>query len=457
MAQRLLLISYYFAPRNAIGAVRPTKLAKYLTRMGYEVTVLCAQPYTRQRDPVLQRDMAGVHAVRVVRERSLLRWWKERGQAEPPTPALTERKHLPSEGARDAAQDAGAKPLVPAPQPPPVRKAASRAHRVLDALYRWLTFTADAAFARACLRELDTMGQLFDVVISTYGPHSVHTVARKAKAAGVAARWIADFRDELTVPFRWMQGFQARYLRRVRAQADAITAVSAGFLKMMGLDGLGHVVPNGFDREDAALCEAITLPGDALHFAYCGHIYPGQADLGPVFAAIRALADQGACDPKRLRFHYAGSEGAVFRAAAAREGLADAVVDHGLVSRARSVGLQQAADALLAATWNNARRVGVVTGKLMEYLMAGKPILLCVQGEIPGSDARAIIEETHTGTVYEQACATADIKALQAALLALYQAKMAGAPLPYAPDAQAVQQYDYASIAGAFARLIDNA
>ena len=89
--------------------------------------------------------------------------------------------------------------------------------------------------------------------------------------------------------------------------------------------------------------------------------------------------------------------------------------------------------------------------------MAGKPILLCVQGEIPGSDARAIIEETHTGTVYEQACATADIKALQAALLALYQAKMAGAPLPYAPDAQAVQQYDYASIAGAFARLIDNA
>ena len=38
----ILLISYYFAPQNAIGAVRPTKLAKYLTRMGYEVTVLCA-------------------------------------------------------------------------------------------------------------------------------------------------------------------------------------------------------------------------------------------------------------------------------------------------------------------------------------------------------------------------------------------------------------------------------
>ena len=27
---RVLLVSYYFAPQNAIGAVRPAKLAKYL-------------------------------------------------------------------------------------------------------------------------------------------------------------------------------------------------------------------------------------------------------------------------------------------------------------------------------------------------------------------------------------------------------------------------------------------
>ena len=38
--KRILIISYYFAPQNVIGAVRPTKLAKYLTRMGHEVTVI---------------------------------------------------------------------------------------------------------------------------------------------------------------------------------------------------------------------------------------------------------------------------------------------------------------------------------------------------------------------------------------------------------------------------------
>ena len=234
MAQRVLLISYYFAPQNAIGAVRPTKLAKYLTRMGYEVTVLCAKPFSRKRDPVLQNDVAGVHAVRVVRERSLLRWWKERDQSDLPAAALTERAHLPSEGMSDAAmQTARADAPAPVPRPTPAGAPASRGHRVLDALYLWLTFTADAAFARACLRELDAMGEQFDVVLSTYGPHSVHTVARKAKAAGVAARWIADFRDEIRVPFRFLEGYRQLYTAQVRRHADVITSVSGGFLGMI--------------------------------------------------------------------------------------------------------------------------------------------------------------------------------------------------------------------------------
>ena len=38
MNRRALIISYYFAPQNTIGAIRPTKLAKYLTRLGYDVT-----------------------------------------------------------------------------------------------------------------------------------------------------------------------------------------------------------------------------------------------------------------------------------------------------------------------------------------------------------------------------------------------------------------------------------
>ena len=56
MGKRILIISYFFAPQNAMGAVRPTKLAKYLSRMGHEVTVLCGPGMNDRRDPTLARD-----------------------------------------------------------------------------------------------------------------------------------------------------------------------------------------------------------------------------------------------------------------------------------------------------------------------------------------------------------------------------------------------------------------
>ena len=51
MGKRILIISYFFAPQNAMGAVRPTKLAKYLSRMGHEVTVLCGPRHERPQRP----------------------------------------------------------------------------------------------------------------------------------------------------------------------------------------------------------------------------------------------------------------------------------------------------------------------------------------------------------------------------------------------------------------------
>ena len=78
MGKRILIISYYFAPQNAIGAVRPTKLAKYLTRMGHEVTVLCGPGMNDRRDPTLERDLGELADVRVIHEWNPLRTYKAR-------------------------------------------------------------------------------------------------------------------------------------------------------------------------------------------------------------------------------------------------------------------------------------------------------------------------------------------------------------------------------------------
>ncbi len=56
MKPRLLLVAYYFPPHNFVGAYRPLRLARYLHRHGWEITVLSARgPEKRRRDPELLR------------------------------------------------------------------------------------------------------------------------------------------------------------------------------------------------------------------------------------------------------------------------------------------------------------------------------------------------------------------------------------------------------------------
>ena len=85
--KRILIISYYFAPQNVIGAVRPTKLAKYLTRMGHEVTVISGGGLDGKTDPTLERDLQELKDVRLCKEWSPLRNWYIRKAARKQTAA----------------------------------------------------------------------------------------------------------------------------------------------------------------------------------------------------------------------------------------------------------------------------------------------------------------------------------------------------------------------------------
>ena len=463
MSKSVLLVSYYFAPQNVIGAVRPTKLAKYLTRLGYEVTVLCGHAPGVLDDPLLMRDLAGLQEVIPVRERSLFRWWKERGQIAPQPTALVDRAALPQTAMTDGAMQAAAQqakahneassakqPTVAAPHRNGLRQI------VLDRLYVWLFYRGDKAFARACTRKLLTMDRHFDVVFSCYGPLSVHTVARRAKRFRMADRWIADFRDEASVPFSWQRSWLKHYIRLIRKNADAITVVSEGIQGVMRLDAFGRSLPNGFDPEDAELATPVAVDRSMLNLSYCGQMYAGHSDLSPVFAAVRALADAGACEVERIRFHYAGRQGRMFTEQAAAYGLADRVTDHGMLPRTASLGLQQASDGLLMATWNTAERRGIITGKLMEYMMADKPVLCCVSGGVPESEARRLVDATHIGAGYEETSAEADMPMFRAYVWGLYRARFFGEPSPYAPDREAVSAFDYREIAARLADWMEN-
>ena len=436
MSRSVLLISYHFAPQNTIGAVRPTKVAKYLTRMGYDVTVLCGVGLDPVQDPLLQRDMAELEDVRILRERSLLRWWKTRG-------------------AKPAASAAAPVSPAPAARPAAGKSPSTRKNPLLDALYLWLVGRADAAFARACLRELRRMNRHFDVVLSTYGPVSVHTVARRVKQARMADRWIADFRDEVAAPFPLGPRWTRRYVQAVRRHADAVTAASLGYLKVMGLEEIGLVIHNGFDREDIAGMPPPQKRDDRLTFIHSGQMYGRQRDLSPFFLALRELADEGLVDPKRVELAYLGRDTGGFVEQATAAGLASCLKGYGYVRRDVSLGLQRSAHVLLLAAWNRRDKLGNLPGKLLEFMMLDMPVICCVSGDVPDSEVAGILRRTGLGFCYEQSRAAEDAPALKRYILSLYRAFAAGEAIPFSPDPEAVAAFSSQKVAEAFARQVD--
>ena len=424
--KRILLISYYFAPQNAIGAVRPTKLAKYLERMGHQVTVICGAGHGEIQDPTLARDLEGMKDVHVVEERNWLRWHKQ-------------RKALSATGKSVSGSGAA-----------PARQGLK--HQAADALYRWLRWRADISFRRRAIRECKGLNQTYDVVFSTYAPMSVHWAACKAKRLGIAKRWIADYRDEVTVPFDWMKGKIPRFYRMVQDNADVCSAVSDGFLEMMNRQSDGRVLSNGFDREDLPHVETVRPAGDGFRVVYCGQVSEGRRnvadrDVTPMFRALNRMLEEGVLRREELHLVYVGREGKLFRAQAESCGLADRLQDHGLVPRQESIRLQRTADVLLMSTWYMNGQKGILTGKLFEYMMMDKPIVCCMCGDLKDSPVGTILSETGVGFCCEQAGGPEDEEQLAAYLRTLLARRQQGLPLLDSRNQQAVEAYAYPSLA----------
>ena len=431
--QRVLIVSYCFAPQNIIGAVRPTKIAKYLSRRGYQVTVLCGPGLGGIADPTLQRDLKELSDVHVVREWNPLRDFKKRKS--------------PKAAAVQAASRS---------QTPPQGRAPASLQKLRNALYLLLSRLADRSFARRGWRALKAMNRSFDVVISSYGPHSAHQIAAKAKVRGMAKRWIADFRDAVEYPFAWQKKAVERYVRRVKEQADEITGATEGLLTVMGLLPRAQAITNGFDPEDLPAPPADISLEESFTFAYCGQMYRSQADLRPFFRALSELIQEGGLEESRLRLEFAGkpADWSDFAAQAAEWDLEGCTRNHGLLSRDRALELQCSAHVLLAAAWNNAKYLGILPGKLLEALLLQKPIICCITGEIPHSEAARLITQTRTGYCWEHMGGEENYAGLKAYLQRLCRAFMAGEPIPFAPDRQAVESYAYPQLAGRFEALI---
>ena len=361
---RILLVAYFYPPSRDTGMLRPAAMAKWLRRLGHEVTVLTTSAYGPGE---------GDASEDVVRTADAQRW----------------RARLAGKDSIGALFDS---PTYSG-KPHPLSKVI-----VPEALAAaWMPFARSRALRLHGERR-------FDCVITSSPPESVHAVGFALARRGVP--WVADLRDAWTFeplrprfPTAAQRRLDERLERRWLGAADVVVCVSEPAVEDLRRRGIAEplLIRNGWDPESAPAPGEPTglLEPDRVSLVYTGRFGTYGRDPRPLVEGLGELARSDPGAAAKLDLVIAGplteDEARLFEAdvSPAR------IVRLDPMSRERALALQREADALLLIA--QPTRSQLLNIKLFEYAASGTPILALAAGteagrvaaELGGEVARA--------------------------------------------------------------------
>jgi glycosyltransferase involved in cell wall biosynthesis len=344
---RILIVSAYFPPFNAIGAIRVGKFAKFLAEAGHDVRVISAE------DSNLDQSLN----VEIPKEKIIYTDW-----IDPQTIFLKlfRRKNQSANFVADRTRS----------------KWANFVTNWVRALCYWPDRHAFWSYsAMKAGREL-CFNWRPDLIYASAWPITSLTIA-KWLSTEFKVPWVAELRDLWTgnhyyqMPF-WRQWVDRIWERRLLQSASLLVTVSDPLAATLRKRFQKPVVTvlNGFDPQDFPN-QASGASSEDLIISYTGTIYPGKRDPTPLLQALSLLGSEARSI--KVRFYGRRLEG--IRALSLRYNVEASVEIFPSVPYRESLRLQQASDVLLLLLWDTPEEHGVYTGKLFEYIGAGRPIL----------------------------------------------------------------------------------
>lgn len=420
-ARRLLIIAYTFPPMPTVGANRWDAMARHLRIMGHDVTVVSTSAFGTRRDATEER------YIRRAADLTAARWLRRalrRGALPPPS-------DLPTPGSNP-----------PAESPLPVFL---RQIFVPD-LYAATWVPQALRLARSVIAE-----RHIECVITTSPYESAHLVGLMLPRR-TACAWVADFRDGWSFePHR--PGFPTRLQRwvdhelelRIARRADAIVAatepITSDFRTRLNASAI-HIA-NGFDPLQYKSSVGVVLPDfqpGSVTLVHTGKLVgPAKRHPGVLFRALNRFKIDDPESAARIKLLLAGRLDTEEMRVIAEAGLDENIVVLGELSRIEALELQRQADVLLLLTSPDGTEA---TGKLFEYLSAGRPILA-----LASSTAAKIVARTGTGI----AVPPDDVDAIYRQL----QRLASGSLPPYAPHD--IEPYLYPAPAERMSEVIETA
>lgn len=428
---KILIVSEYIAPLQAIASIRWTKIAKYLkiSHSNIHITVLTNEKIfdgnNQRKDLMLEKDMCFFDEYWQLSKSNMLKKYE----------AIKKKNSSSVSAIQMEIQQCSSKGSL-------VQILKKEGLLGVRDIKEKILFSQAKQFLKG--RQFD-----FDVVISTYGPAWPHLVAERLKKKYPSIFWIADFRDpyakETDGPFSfWRHNL---FVKRHCIAADVITRVTDDLYLNEPENAVVKVLPNGYDPEEALA----PLPPRDFTIVFTGALYGERRDIGVVCKAVKELVLEQKIDGVKVL--YAGPDGELGRKIACRYDAQEYLQDLGALKRTDALKLQQNAAILLQLNWNTKAERCQWSGKMYEYMMMRKPIIFVVTGDEPYSFPSYNMSKLG-GICYEQCRHKETYPLLKQYILDKYEEWKRTGNVSVQRDEEYVQQYSYANIAESVWKLI---
>lgn len=324
--KRLLLMAHYFPPVAGVGVQRPASFTRHLPEFGWEVTVV------RAPIPLNARvDTVDLGSARVV--------------------------------------EAGLSNLGP----------------IRDRGARWV------------LPVLRTVSRLVvewrpHALMCTGGPFIPFLVPLLIKKR-YGIPYVLDFRDPWSLnPYMEPRSLKGKMARTLEKHLEAIAVAGAEIVLSVSarmtsdLADAHPTVPrsrfqtlyNGYDEGEFATLKPVDLPKHQYHIVYTGTAGDPHYPFGKMFRALQMLLYDNPDMRAVICLHLIGNVSMEYQQMIERLGLQDVVKCHGFQPHRETLRYLLAADLLFLLIDNSAGQGNLlydVSGKVFEYIRAGKPVL----------------------------------------------------------------------------------
>lgn len=419
--KNVLIISYAFPPRKAIGAQRPFKLAKYLPDYGWQPIILTPKlPGEPPKDiRVIETDYKNIK-----------------------DEIKTKFGFKLEEGLHEQLGMAVSKNFNYSTWKSKIIKFIKEVIAFPDQHRYWFNFALKSASGFLSREKVD-------VIISTSPPATSHIIARKLKQK-YKIPWVADLRDLWTQnhyynKFKIIEYFERRLEKKTFADTDILVVVHPliDVLKKVHSDKKIFCITNGFDKDDFS--KVSTKLTNKFTITYTGTLYNGKRDPSLLFEVVEKLINDRRIEGDLIELRFFGSKEHWLFEEIKRFNLQDIVHVYPSVSREESLKMQKESQILLLLLWNNKDEENILPGKVFEYLGARRPIIAygCCQGAV-----RNLLETTNAGKFAENKFSLKNI------ILQYYQEFVESRGVKCESNSK-IEEYAYDTIAKKYSEILN--